>query len=53
MYFKGEVEAELRENYAAKKKFHCISDFEEFMKEVEDNRGLYPHKPQAVCTDKG
>ena len=54
MYFKGEVEAELREtNTITQAKFYYESDFEKYMKEIDNDRGLYPHTPQEACSKKG
>ena len=54
MYFKGEIEQELRETHR-ELKFRADSDIEEFMHSVEESRvtELYPHCQNEVCIRKG
>ena len=54
MYFKGEIEQELRETHR-EFKFRADSDIEEFMHSVEESRvtELYPHCQNEVCIRKG
>ena len=54
MYFKGEVEQELRET-ARHFTFKFDGDLENFMRDVERSRvsDLYPHHQNRVCTEKG
>ena len=54
MFFRGEVEQELREtvkNFT----FKCDSDFETVMQCVEKSRvtDLYPHTQNGLCMEKG
>lgn len=54
MYFKGEVEQELRET-ARHFTFKFDGDLENFMRDVERSRvsDLYPHHQNGICTEKG
>lgn len=57
MFFKGEVEAEIREapSHLATVKFNSDADFDSYMKHVEDQRVslLYHHNSSAECRLKG
>ena len=57
MFFRGEVEEELRECplQLEKVRFKADSDMEEFMINVEEGRitKLYPHQQSERCMKKG
>jgi len=57
MFFRGEVEEELRDSPVEleKVRFKSDSDIESFMENVEEGRvtELYPHQPNERCIKKG
>ena len=54
MYFKGEVEAELRESdRIALTIFRSDNDFEAVMSSITENAIVYSHQRSKVCRDRG
>lgn len=53
MFYKGEVEAEIRE--VPSQRFHSDSDFDLYMQHVEEQRvsSIYPHNSSSECRSKG
>ena len=54
MYFRGEVEAELRESgHTASSIFQSDDDFEEVMHDITEKAIVYSHQQSKVCSDRG